>query len=66
MSAIREHHVSALAHRIGLRLVQPSVEAGVPLYRLVEPMSMQPVYPGGDIPGVALHELEDWLQFPWE
>ena len=66
MSAIREHHVSTLAHRIGLRLMQPPLEADAPLYRLVEPMSMQSVYPGGDTPGATLDELQDWLEFPWE
>jgi hypothetical protein len=66
MSAIREHQVSTMAHRIGLRLLQPPGEAGVSLYRLVEAFSMQPVYPGGNVPGVALDELEDWLSFPWE
>ena len=66
MHAIREHQVSTLAHRIGLRLVQPALEAGTPLYRLVEPMTMQSIYPGGDTPGVTLDELRDWLEFPWE
>jgi hypothetical protein len=66
MSAVREHHVSTLAHRIGLRLVQPADEAGTAMYRLVEPMSLQHVYPGGNGPGAELEELEDWLQFPWE
>jgi hypothetical protein len=27
---------------------------------------MQPIYPGGSEDGVALEDLEDWLQFPWE
>ncbi len=66
MNAVQEHRVSTLAHRIGLRLVQPTGETGSTTYRLVEPMSMQPVYPGGDAGGAALEELEDWLQFPWE
>jgi hypothetical protein len=66
MSAVREHRVSALAHRIGLRLTQPENEAGSATYWLVEPMSLQPVYPGGDAPGAELDELEDWLNFPWE
>ncbi len=66
MSAIREHAVSTMAHRIGLRLVQPADDAGVSLYQLVEPSSMQPIYPGGGQNGVALEELEDWLSFPWE
>ncbi|MCF7982847.1 MAG: hypothetical protein K9L70_00435 [Thiohalocapsa sp.] len=66
MSPIREHHVSTLADRIGLRLVQPAVRNKIPLYRLVEPSTMQPVYPGGSEPGVALEELADWLEFPWE
>ncbi|WP_058554304.1 hypothetical protein [Thiohalocapsa sp. ML1] len=66
MSAIREHQVSTMAHRIGLRLVQPADERDLSLYRLVEPSSMQPVYPGGGELGVGLDELEDWLRFPWE
>ena len=66
MTAIREHHVNSLAHRIGLRLVQPEPAAGTALFRLVEPISMQPIYPAGAAPGVELDELEDWLQFPWE
>lgn len=66
MSAIRERQVSILAQRVGLRLVQPGDDAGAPLYRLVETAGMEPVYPGGGEPGVALEELEDWLRFPWE
>ncbi len=66
MTAIREHQVSTLAHRMGLRLVQPVKQGGESLYRLVEPFSMQPVYPGGNELGVGLDELEDWLAFPWE
>ncbi|WP_295887981.1 hypothetical protein [uncultured Thiohalocapsa sp.] len=66
MTAIREHHVSSLAHRIGLRLVKPEAEADTRLFRLVEPLSMQPIYPAGETGGVELDELEDWLQFPWE
>lgn len=66
MTAIREHRVSNLAFRIGLRLVPPEPDAGTRLFRLVEPTSMQPVYPAGETPGAELDELEDWLQFPWE
>jgi hypothetical protein len=66
MSAIREHQVSTMAHRIGLRLVKPVQQGDDSLYRLVEPFSMQPVYPGGSESGVRLAELEDWLAFPWE
>ncbi|MGD8275334.1 MAG: hypothetical protein PVJ30_05195 [Thiohalocapsa sp.] len=66
MSAIQEHHVSTLAHRIGLRLVQPPTQSGLALYRLVEPSSMQPIYPAGGPDGAPLADLEDWLQFPWE
>ena len=66
MTAVREHEVNSLAHRIGLRLVQPEAEADTALFRLVEPLSMQPIYPAGDAAGVALDELEDWLRFPWE
>jgi hypothetical protein len=66
MNAMREQQVSSMAHRIGLRLMQPADEQDSTLYRLVETYSMQPVYPGGAEAGVGLDELEDWLRFPWE
>jgi hypothetical protein len=66
MSAIHEHRVSKLAHRIGLRLVCSDAESHEPRFRLVEPTSMTPVYPGGADDGSPLDDLEDWLQLPWE
>lgn len=66
MSAIREHQVSTLAHRIGLRLQQRDAATDADLYQLVEPLTLQPVYPGGSSSGARLEELQDWLQFPWE
>jgi hypothetical protein len=66
MSAVHELHVDALAHRIGLRLRRVSTGGGEPLYQLVEPSSMTPVLPAGGAEGARLHDLEDWLHFPWE
>jgi hypothetical protein len=66
MSAIREHQVSTLAHRLGLRLQQRDAATAEGLYQLVEPLTLQPVYPGGGGSGARLDELQDWLQFPWE
>jgi hypothetical protein len=66
MRAIREHHVSILAHRIGLRLVQPPAQSGHTLYRLVQPSTMQRIYPAGGDNGAPLEDLEDGLRFPWE
>jgi len=66
MSAIREHRVCTLAHRMGLRLVRATEVTEQPLYRLVEPHSMAPVLPTDRGSGTDLAELEDWLEFPWE
>jgi hypothetical protein len=66
MVASQEYRVSTLAHRIGLQLTRMSGTDDVILYRLVEPSTMMPIYPGGGIEGAVLHEIEDWLSFPWE
>lgn len=66
MSAIREHEVSTLAQRIGLRLHQRDTATDDDLYQLIEPLTLQSVYPGGSSSGARLEELQDWLQFPWE
>jgi hypothetical protein len=66
MVASQEYRVSTLAHRIGLQLTRMSGADDVILYRLVEPSTMMPIFPGGGIEGTVLHEIEDWLGFPWE
>lgn len=66
MSALLEHRVRGLAHRVGLRLVIDDEQDDERRYRLVEPMSMTPISADGGSGNALLHELESWLEFPWE
>jgi hypothetical protein len=66
MSATHEQRIHDLAHRVGLELARISTSEDCASWRLVEPISKRPVYPGGIHEGTELAELEDWLRFPWE
>ncbi|WP_462323041.1 hypothetical protein [Halochromatium sp.] len=66
MSALLEHRVNGLAQRVGLRLVIDDEHGDERRYRLVEPMSMTPISADGGNGSASLHELESWLEFPWE
>lgn len=66
MVVVNEQRVSALADRVGLQLAAVSGANESKLYQLVEPQSKTSIYPGGNAAGVALCELEEWLEFPWE
>jgi hypothetical protein len=66
MDEVHEERVSRLAKHVGLDLLRLPNVAGQPLYQLVEPDALIPVFPGGVLNGATLPELEDWLGLPWE
>lgn len=66
MIPMHEQRIHDLAHRVGLELARTSPSADRACWRLVEPTSRLPVYPGGIHEGTELAELEDWLRLPWE
>lgn len=66
MIELHDQRVSRLACRVGLSLSRVPCGAGTPLYQLVEPEALVPVFPGGGIDGATLVEIEDWLGLPWE
>jgi hypothetical protein len=63
--------VRSHAGRKGLNLVQidrgPADDGGLPLYQLTVAGGDGRVFPqGAGVEGVPLHEVEDWLSYPWE
>lgn len=66
MMAMHEQRVSHLADRLGLQLTRAPARSSTLLYRLVDPDTAMPVFPGGNGEGAPLGDLEDWLRFPWE